>query len=756
MKKTLIISACVCGALLLVAGAGYLYYKTQMISYEADIVSAVRGDVIIERDSQGVPKVDASSEEDLSFALGYLHAQDRFVYMEYYRAIARSELSRLTGESAGQLDRFAWTIGFRRKAAEIVAALGEKETSLLDAYVKGIGVIQEQALYKNSLDEPWDRVDVVAVLLLKEWCQAFLNNRELLYQLSDDVKKKNYRYLREIIPPEHTYFYNEDEKKSVTVLRELKRMINSRIGSFNRGFAVYLPGYLTKEGKSFTAYSYEDRLSTYPGWYPVSISFSGKKILAVTHAGLPFLMSGTAGEFSFFGFSLNCDVQDFVLEPVRNSAGVMQYQSAAGWKNFSEVRDSGMNTGRGPVWKTDNGPVLNDIIVAEPYKNHVVTVKSAFPGPDYITSLLELPFSDTMYEAVKKIRGIHSLPRVYLFADDKNCVTAYSGRVPRRQRSDSIFKRFYSSYWYGDADLSSLGDNGNRTSAAGTNFMVKAPAYLNDYLLADEFRYGQLMNLLGSSSDFTKKEFEKLMNDNHSAHAAKFTPVFLLMLEHNPITSSRLTRIYFNDWKFDMDPNLVAPTLFQSLLQSFIYETLKDELKEDIGPIMDNYVHLLPSFLKAVVHSASPFFDDSETYAIEGRDAIFDRSFLETMRALNRKNGPIMDEWKWGSFHRGHFNIPFSEKSLVSRIIYKISDGPIPGGNSTVCYSSTSRDLRPLGRSSLIGYYYHDSAGFTMNYSYSINPMSPFYYGKMGMVSNDRFSDVKGRYLTRIIPASSR
>lgn len=74
--------------------------------------------VEILRDEHGVPHICASSPEDLAFAQGYVHAQDRFFQMEINRRLAAGRLSELFGELALHLDREHRTLGFTRIAAD--------------------------------------------------------------------------------------------------------------------------------------------------------------------------------------------------------------------------------------------------------------------------------------------------------------------------------------------------------------------------------------------------------------------------------------------------------------------------------------------------------------------------------------------------------------------------------------------------------------------------------------------------------------
>ena len=56
-------------------------------------LSALDGEVDIYRDQLGVPHIYASTPHDLFFAQGYVHAQDRFWQMDFWRHIGSGRLA---------------------------------------------------------------------------------------------------------------------------------------------------------------------------------------------------------------------------------------------------------------------------------------------------------------------------------------------------------------------------------------------------------------------------------------------------------------------------------------------------------------------------------------------------------------------------------------------------------------------------------------------------------------------------------------
>lgn len=56
-------------------------------------------EVHIYRDEYGVPHIYAQNQEDLFFAQGYVHAQDRFWQMEFWRHVGAGRISEIAGEA---------------------------------------------------------------------------------------------------------------------------------------------------------------------------------------------------------------------------------------------------------------------------------------------------------------------------------------------------------------------------------------------------------------------------------------------------------------------------------------------------------------------------------------------------------------------------------------------------------------------------------------------------------------------------------
>ena len=90
------------------------------------------------RDRYGVPHIYARSAEDLFFAQGFVHAQDRFWQMEFWRRISSGRLSELFGKSTLETDKFMRTLGFHRIAEREFEQLSPNEKRYFESYAAGV------------------------------------------------------------------------------------------------------------------------------------------------------------------------------------------------------------------------------------------------------------------------------------------------------------------------------------------------------------------------------------------------------------------------------------------------------------------------------------------------------------------------------------------------------------------------------------------------------------------------------------------
>lgn len=724
--------------LLIVVVYIFITYK-KPASHEGIIRAYTDSEIVIKRDKSGIPFVKTDNFNDAYFSIGFLHGLDRLALAEYYRAVAIGRLSEITGAEGLVMDKIALTIGFLRQAESIIVKLDGPFLDYLNYYVKGINRAKDLGQEKNGFaglsPKVWTIKDVVAILLLFEWSDAYFNNRELVFPV---LQENISRPLKDIIPDNLLFYYYGEDKSSLDLLFKIREQLWKYAGRYTEGFAFYIHGGHFSNNRSVSGFTLDGDMNIFPRWYPVNITIDSNNINGITATGLPFILFGRNKDISFSGFNLKLDSQDFRIEKIRTNKEVLQYFRNGSWKNFTELRvplyagdindsDKVLTLS---VRITDTGPVISDID-NNPDIRQCVSLNSVFPDYTYIYSLFNIVQSESPEQAVDNVRNIFSLPKLYLFCVNDYYLYAYSGKL-YLQKDRSVFNMSYDSgpvYMY---DISGYKGINKNNAVIGDMIFEDLPGFARDYIIRkDNDRYDRIKTLFGEKILQEPKDITSALNDNYSQSAEKYISLFLPILEQIPLPSSKLCRIYFNDWDYKMDSESVAATLYNTILIFLINETLGDEMDEGF-PLKQNYHLLTDEFYKLMFEGTSLLFDDITTKNnIETRDTIFYRAFIKTLRFLNKQMGPIMEDWKWGNLHKGHFNIPMYKKSFWKEGLVKLSDVEVPGGNSTVLKGSVNSIdlLKPLTVSLLSGIYYLDLnlSSLSISFSQTIDTESDYY-----------------------------
>ncbi len=139
-RRAVIMLASISVALFSVAAlTGAVLLRLSLPRLEGDVEArGLAAPVSVARDARGAPTLTGRSRSDLAWALGYLHAQERFFQMDLQRRSAAGELSELVGAAALPADRAARLHRFRHRAIARLAAITPQERVVLDAYVAGV------------------------------------------------------------------------------------------------------------------------------------------------------------------------------------------------------------------------------------------------------------------------------------------------------------------------------------------------------------------------------------------------------------------------------------------------------------------------------------------------------------------------------------------------------------------------------------------------------------------------------------------
>ena len=159
LKKKFYVSLITTAGIVLIASTVLLVaWNVIRISYNTkEKIVLLDSQITITRSENGIPTIETSSTADMYFAIGYIHARDRLDLIEKNRALATASSSDFiqNKEHSRLFDEISSTIGFTRRADEIIAKLSPAHKNSLERYCAGINHIRRDRPSSFILTREW-------------------------------------------------------------------------------------------------------------------------------------------------------------------------------------------------------------------------------------------------------------------------------------------------------------------------------------------------------------------------------------------------------------------------------------------------------------------------------------------------------------------------------------------------------------------------------------------------------------------------
>ena len=192
-------------AIAAVASGGWLLLRGSLPMLDGRVVSpALSAPVTLERDALGTVTLRASNRHDLTWAFGYVHAQERFFEMDLLRRRAAGELAEMFGALALPADRVARAHRMRARAIEALKTLSAEDRAELVAYREGVNaglaalpVRPFAYLLTRTTPAPWRDEDTPLVVAAMSFTlNDAENKRELAFaEMHAALPDSAYRFL---------------------------------------------------------------------------------------------------------------------------------------------------------------------------------------------------------------------------------------------------------------------------------------------------------------------------------------------------------------------------------------------------------------------------------------------------------------------------------------------------------------------------------------------------------------------------------
>lgn len=332
--------------------------------------AAVTGDVDVWRDSAGVPHVWAPSQEDMLFAQGYLHAQERLWQMELFRRVGEGRLSEVFGEAMIDADKLFRTLGIWQAAAANAQLLDAEQRRLLERYVAGVnhwieqhdGPLPPEFVTLRIQPERWTLQHSLAIEKIMAWDLTIYESAANLTNAIRRVGAERARYLYPTDPPWGTTIIEAPE---VPRLPAAATALLDALSVTRASNAWVIGGTRTRSGKPILANDMHLMLRQPGVWYLMALHAPNIDVVGMTIPGVPHVIAGHTKAVAWGFTNVMMDDIDLFVERVDpRDAG--RYLTPAGSQPFETRNESLRVKGRDSalaftVRSTRHGAVLSDL-----------------------------------------------------------------------------------------------------------------------------------------------------------------------------------------------------------------------------------------------------------------------------------------------------------------------------------------------------------------------------------------------------------
>ncbi len=658
-------------------------------------VEGLRGPVRVRRDRWGVPHVEADIGEDLYFAQGYCHGQDRLWQMDFYRRVVEGRISEMAGEEGLPVDRLMRTLGVRRIARREVEQLEPGLRAQLERFCAGVNraaadaralPFELQVLRQGF--EPWTPLDILSLGKLLAFGLSTNWERELLR--ADMVRELGPELAARLDP-----VYPADNP---VVARSLEAWsgegmpLVEQIDAVRRsiGLAAEASGsnnWAVSGGRSATGsplIAGDPHLPpSMPGiWYEVELRHGGRFVRGASMPGMPGVYMGQNDDVCWTFTNVMADTQDLFVERVEGDAYLFEDE----WRPLERAREEIVVKGRKrpvelEIRCTHHGPIVNEALGADSGEPLALAWQT-LAEPTAFAGMFELLEIGSGPELVAKLEG-HTSPASNLIWADRHGSIGYKliGRLPRRRGGcPDLPKPGWSGEfeWEGTvpyAELPEVVDPESGYLVTANNRIVgdEYPHHITSEWL-DGFRARRIEELIEETEKHDLESFEAIQSDNYSIPGAEAARRLARLHPRGQRERSAIERL--RSWDGRLDPGTVAGTIYQAFLLRLAREVARCAIGD--RDLCARWLDRADNGFTP--HVTSPWRWHSHLMALweEGDEELIGRPWEELVLGalagalddLTDRFGPDPDGWRWGHVHEMKFPHPLGDANpLFDRLL---------------------------------------------------------------------------------------
>ncbi|SFM15495.1 penicillin acylase family protein [Shimia aestuarii] len=680
----------------------FVYYlaSRSLPNYDKALITpAVTAQVNIVRDNANVPHIFGESDQDVFFALGYAHAQDRLWQMITLRRTAQGRLSEVFGRRTLEVDKLLRRLDLYTLAQQSVSAQDADTTRALRAYANGVNTrideinvsslgrgAPELFLFSQAI-APWQPADSLAVQKLMA-LQLSGHLEEEVLRARTSLALKDQTRLSDILPdapgagvaalPEYADLVHDAPRYAASI-----PMPDTPLSPFpQRGLAGASNAWAaaatrSASGGTLLANDPHLGLSAPAIWYLARMELSSGGVIGGTIPGIPAILTGRSNALGWGLTSSYLDDQDVFIEKL-NPNNPEEYQTPGGYKRF-ETRKSIIHIkDESPItitlrW-TDNGPVLPGThynLASITPKGHVASLSwTALSGQDTsTTAAVALMRAQNVKQALAAAEAYVSPSQNLTLADQETIALKLVGAMPRRDARHQSQGRLPAPGWRAEnrwqGTFPYVSNPGFVSPVGGivgntNNKVVERPFPLHvSFEWGDSQRIQRWQRLMQERQVHTRDSFVETQLDTVSFSARALLPLIGADLWFTGEAAPDGTRerqrqralTLLAEWNGEMNEHMPEPLLYAAWVRA-----LQDRLiRDDLGPLADEFTRVEPLFIERVfrnVDGASHWCDVAQSAPKESCTDMARLALDDALIWIEERYGTQLESLRWGDAHQ--------------------------------------------------------------------------------------------------------
>lgn len=715
---------------------GYAWYRQASQPDTAGTLRlpGLRDRVVIVRDRNAVPHIQAGNALDAYYALGYVHAQDRLWQMQMNKRVVAGRLAEVVGQPGVETDRFLRTLGVRRNAEAIVAQAPPEARAILQAYADGVNAyidtskapLPPEFLILRTRPEHWEPADTIGWQTMMAWDLGSNWTQEVLRMgLAQQLPTARIAELLAPYPgdrPLRTMDYARFYRQLAPLATAMASVERHAPAGYVEGMGSnnwVVSGAHTRSGKPLLANDPHLGLQAPALWYFARLQAPGLDVTGATLPGAPVVVLGHNRRIAWGFTNTAPDVQDLYIERVQ-PGHPDHYQTLDGWAAF-ETRTETIKVKGEPdvtlnVRSTRHGPVLSDVAeglsaAARPLgAQYVVAFQWTALRPDDKTfeASLRLGLASDWKSFVAALREFHAPQQNMVYADvDGNIGFIAPGRVPMR-RADNDLKGLAPAPgwdarydWTGFVPFDQLPRSFNPPDGVIVTANQKIVGNDYPYFITSEwtvpYRYRRIRALLEATPRHTLDTFAAIQGDVVSLAMRDALPLLLAAPVAADTGRSPRERALFEalrQWDGTMRADRAEPLVASAWLRELSRLLFEDKVGDALFRRLWEQRNVQQPMLAALRDPAGMgafWCDNTHTPARETCDDTIGLAWRRAVADLDRRYGENPATWRWGRAHTARSeHKPFGKVPYLSSLF----NLRVPTGGDTYTVDVGRNNLR--------------------------------------------------------------